>query len=995
MPASTDVSQATQDKSKHSSEARFLNSVGRYWLAAIFALALAIRLWFAFAEGHSSLVYSCDASEYLRDANGLAKLLESSDRTQIFSDAFKSLSDRAAAEPHLSPGFEPVKELAIAGPIFPLFLVLSHAAFGLPITQLNWQAPVLFQCILTSLTCVLIAWIGKSAWRKDVGITAGVISALYPGFIVNSVRMYSESFSCFLLCAVVALTIPVLNKSGMFHSVSTGILLAFLQLTRSVMVLVTGLTFALTTLLSTGKSRILRLCGLLAGLAIVFAPWLLFQQLAFHKSSVVVDRVGHYNLFIGTNITTQGYLSYPYPDGGGIEKKSYGTLVGAQIKESPERFARLMLDKPLRLYKFPWNDFRTPIGLIGINAQVLFHQIALAFAAVGLALCLFDKSQKLNEVSKLRLTLVTLWAMHCVYLVFITVPRYNLTSIPFLILFAAAGLTAVMKAIKSPIKSLNESEEQVLSKTSALALCGALALTMIAARIDWSGIILPTGASLMVALVVAAVIKSLTLSTFFILLYRAAAHFSHNQNLIRMVTVTAALITIPICSLPLKSNGRFGETQLPQQLTANGSKSTGSVVQTIAIPEAKRSSIGKRNCYVLIDCENWQAVGNDAQIMVNDVALKGAPIPLMPFTQPLAEMKSRGQKPDSQQRYLECEDIYSSLTSAAGGGNLDMRQWFAIAIPPAVIDTALAGGKQVLKISVKRNQSIASAIYGSLVDKNEDSIRIPSIARFSWEKAFYGVEIEDGFTDSRYDDKISISSSTTSDTRDQKIIPNIRLLIGPPAPATTVLSNADASSSSTATPNAGLASASAEASPGASASPSSTASSDISAEDSSSASRLSSAIGQSRLVLNENQLSATDPNSLWLISVNGKFVSDKSSTENIPVSFAAIIESVDKGVRHRYRSPWVPVSMVSPAGTSNFQFAFPFQPSALPGKLKSISIESHSDGPASKKEYFSVNNQSTVRPPAGALGASHRIEAMKLEIHNLPSNPIGFGHEVL
>jgi 4-amino-4-deoxy-L-arabinose transferase-like glycosyltransferase len=978
LPASTDVSQATQDKSKHSSEARFLNSVGRYWLAAIFALALAVRLWFAFADGHSSLVYSCDASEYLRDANGLAKLLESSDRTQIFCDAFKSLSDRAATEPHLSPGFEPVKELAIAGPIFPLFLVLSHAAFGLPITQLNWQAPVLFQCILTSLTCVLIAWIGKSAWRKDVGITAGIISALYPGFIVNSVRMYSESFSCFLLCAVVALTIPVLNKSGMFHSVSTGILLAFLQLTRSVMVLVTGITFALTTLLSTGKSRILRLAGLVAGLAIVFAPWLLFQQLAFHKSSVVVDRVGHYNLFVGTNITTQGYLSYPYPDGGGIEKKSYGTLVGAQIKESPERFARLMLDKPLRLYKFPWNDFRTPIGPIGINAQVLFHQIALAFAAVGLTLCLLNKSQKISEVSRLRLTLVALWAMHCVYLVFITVPRYNLTSIPFLVLFAAAGLTTVVRAISSPIKSLNDSEELVLSKASALAVCGTLALSMICARIDWSGIIVPTGASLMVALIVAAIIKGLTLSAFFILLYRASAQFSHNKNLIKLGTAIAALIAVPICSLPLKSNGRFGETQMPQQSGAVGSERTNNILQTIAIPDAKRLALGTRDCYLLIDCENWQAVGNDAQITVNGVALTAAPVPLMPFTQALTEMKSRGQKPASQQRYLECEDIYSSLTSAAGGGNLDIRQWFAIAIPPAVIDSVLSLNKRSLEISIKRNPSVASAIFASLIDRSDTNIRIPSIARFSWEKAFYGVEIEDGFTDSRYDDKISIESGTNGDTTNQKIIPNIRLLIGPTAQARTDLSNTSAATSGP------LSNASAAAS-------SILSSTNISSQTSANG----TAVGQSKAVLNEGQLSAKDRNSLWLISVNGKFVSDKSSTENIPVSFSAIIESVDKGVRHRYRSPWVPTSMVSPAGTSNFQFAFPFQPSALPGKLTNVSIESHSGGPASKKEYFSVNNQSTTRPPAGSLGASHRVEALKLEINNLPSNPIGIGYEVL
>lgn len=35
-------------------------------LSGTFLCALVIRLWFAFFDGHETIVYSCDASEYLR-----------------------------------------------------------------------------------------------------------------------------------------------------------------------------------------------------------------------------------------------------------------------------------------------------------------------------------------------------------------------------------------------------------------------------------------------------------------------------------------------------------------------------------------------------------------------------------------------------------------------------------------------------------------------------------------------------------------------------------------------------------------------------------------------------------------------------------------------------------------------------------------------------------------------------------------------------------------
>lgn len=921
MQTTTDPSNPTIEKPNTAPGLNLGVKLSRFWLCPIFALALAVRLWFAFADGHSAIVFSCDASEYLRDARGLAQLVTSPTAAQDLSESLKLLGNSLSAQEaaQMRQQFAPVKELAIAGPIFPIALLLSFATFGLPVAQTNWQAPVIFQCIITALTCVLIAFIGKHAWNRNAGIAAGIIAALYPGFIVNSIRMYSESFSCFLLCAVVALTIPVVRKSGMFHSVSAGICLAFLQLTRSVMVLVTGLTFLLTAWLSAGKSRMLRLAGLLVGMALVFAPWMLFQQLAFGKSSLVVDRVGHYNLFVGTNITTQGYLSYPYPDGRGIEKKSYATLVAAQVKESPERFARLMVDKPLRLLKYPWNDFRTPIGPFKIGAQVLFHQVMLAFAVIGLALCLFEKRENASSL-RLKLLLALLLAMHAVYLVFITVPRYNLTSIPFLALFAGAGLVAVIGALKHSSKhaAMQNLNHSILTRPAAGVLLGSLALSFVFARVDWFGSILaPLGTSSVVALVVSSLLKALPLSAFFAVLYMATKQLPKEKKLVRLIPIVTALIVVPLCSLPSRSHGRINEWALSSR-SANAAK------QFISIPADKAKSIASRDCYVIVDSSNWQALGNGGHIVVNGVPLKSAAIPLMPFTQNLAETKSRGQNTRVEQHYLECEDIYSSLTAAAGGGNLDIRQWFAVRIPSQVINTAIAQDEPGLQIELDQKPATGSDLFGMYAESKDENVRIPSVARFSWEKAFFGVESEDGFTDSRYDDRVEVKNlgklRTATDTTNWIKVPNIRLLVAPPA------------------------------------------------------------------------LTESD---LRIASVTGALNSTDTEEKNIPLNFSGIMESTDEqGKVHRYRTPWVPTSLVSTPGSNEFRFAFPYTTRALPGTAGNITVKCQPGGVAAGTDFFAVNGNSADLIKSGILGDKHVIQSLRVETFQLKSNPIGYGYEV-
>ena len=114
------------------------------------------------------------------------------------------------------------------------------------------------------------------------------------------------------------------------------------------------------------------LVGLAIGFACVALPWLAFQKVAFGDASLIVDRVGHYNFFVGNNTDTQGWLSVPYPDGRGIEEKPLHGISGEEAyQRNPSHWWSLLpVDKPLRLFQFPWNDYRTPIDRLGFKGQV-------------------------------------------------------------------------------------------------------------------------------------------------------------------------------------------------------------------------------------------------------------------------------------------------------------------------------------------------------------------------------------------------------------------------------------------------------------------------------------------------------------------------------------------------------------------------------------------------------------------------------------------------
>src|SRR5262249_48186724 len=154
-----------------------------------------IRIWFNFFASHVNCYASCDASEYLRNAVALGQFL--AQLPVVFKDALACLAGSASpqAAESVRSFVTPLNDFYISGPVFPAFLLGCFLLTGTPPGTDAWMAPLAVQSLLSAFTCIFIALAAEHAFERKVGYAAGIMSVIYPAFIVNSGRLYTETFA--------------------------------------------------------------------------------------------------------------------------------------------------------------------------------------------------------------------------------------------------------------------------------------------------------------------------------------------------------------------------------------------------------------------------------------------------------------------------------------------------------------------------------------------------------------------------------------------------------------------------------------------------------------------------------------------------------------------------------------------------------------------------------------------------------------------------------
>jgi len=692
--------------------------MSRTLLLGIFALSLAFRLWFNFVYPHINNAGAADGSEYLRLAQALDRYFSQPDSELSILSGFKQ-----------------------SGPVFPLFILLCQKVSGIFGAFPDSAGPVFGQCVLASFADVFLCLTANLLFGRRCALFAAAFTIFYPAYLINCGRLYAESFSTSLSTILLYLMCRgfVGEKRRWFHFLSLGVGLASLQLARSVMILLSAISIPLTFLQERKTGAIKGSGLLLIGIALVLIPWLFAQKAVLNKASLVVDRVGNYNLFVGTNPDISGWLSYPYPDGTGIENRSAISVLRSNLNLSWSRSLKLMLDKPFRLAKFPWNDFRTEVGLFTFPVQVAFHQILLLLCATGICLSFMtnaDGQPAEKGVFRARLLLLAYFASHAIYWFFITVPRYNMTATPVLILFAAAGAVAILSLFN------RDHERGVL-------LVNALVLLFFCSRLSEIGLLVKITGSPGASLLTLSLLKALAALLFFFLIWKFTPAPKEKAVSASSVSIAVALFSVLLVSSPVRANGRALEWHA--SLNHPGEK----IVQRFRFSNTDLAKLADKQLFLLLDTDGARSFVENGVLRVNGERVDGPVIPGISLTQDFSAAKYMGKQ--QEQIYFECEWIYDCMSASAGCGSSDIRQWFVLPLPSNAVSKILSSGLATVEVENEK------AVRGFKVFGNYQPVNLfPSVHSSSWEKAFYGVENDRGFTDSRYDEKRDLSRHESS-----------------------------------------------------------------------------------------------------------------------------------------------------------------------------------------------------------------------------------------
>lgn len=721
--------------------------------AAVFCLALGLRAGFAYLETGAEYRYALDAAEYARSAEALAGFLEAP--PDIGEDLLRAFSGKTTWN---SAAYEPLKEMVCqSGVIYPLFLVLGQKLFGQPVGS-DFSAAILLQCMVSALACVFVGLAARRCFDcHRIGLAAAVLAAVYPGFIVNCPRLLSETLACFFVSLALYLSIEVIACRRWKLALGLGITLAALELTRPALLLV-GLAFIGVMLMRFSDVFTRRALVLLVmGAVLTVAPVMALQKLTLGQSSVVQDRKGLYNLVVGTNPDTSGWLAYPFMSFAGLDGPAAAGVLATRVMQRPADFALTALEKPCRLLAFPWNDFKKSIGSISSGQQVAFHQVLLYLALFGLALGMgANRGSRRGRVLALSVVLV-----HAGYFLFSTLGRYGVTAMPAVLIFSAAGLFLLVRLMRR-------------GQASIVLLLGALFLVM---QGDFVGYL---RAVPLISSFQAAFFAELGIKLVCVMVFLAAVALCEpdsrgqdrgSRGLARLGSMTA-LVFLVLSILPVRAFGRAHEWSVDL------GPDNQAITQVIDLSRIDRQKLATRDCYLIIDCRSWKEPGQLVDVFVNEKKLEGPALPLMPLVQFQSQFQLQSQLQSGGNH--EFESVFSQAVKPAGAGLADLRQWFAFKLPPG---TVAAGGKLTAHI-VRRSGQSPARLYGSYILRREQAI-IPSLNHYSWDKCLYGVEQKDGLSDPRFDERYPVAG-LACESRDLSQQPglqtgtyNLRLLLAP------------------------------------------------------------------------------------------------------------------------------------------------------------------------------------------------------------------------
>ena len=343
-------------------------------------------------------------------------------------------------------------------PLYPYFLALVYATLGSSVLTIR-----LVQAVISAASCVLLADTGWRLFSRRAGIVAGLLLACYPPAIFLDTLVQKSVLDLFFLCLALWLLSRLMAGPRRAWAWWLGVSLGCLMLTRenaSILVPPVLLWIALQRPLPSATR--LRLAGLLlAGLAVVLLPVGIRNFAVGGEFYVTTSQFGP-NFYIGNNPAADGTYKSLRPRRG---KAAFERQDATQIAEqamgrslTPAEVSGYFTDQALafirsnpgRWLQLLWRKFVLTWNTTEISDTE--DQYTYARWSWPLKLGVVWNLGVLAPLGLLGIWITAgdwrrLWILHVMLaayvaslILFYVFARYRFPMVPFLVLFAAAGL---------------------------------------------------------------------------------------------------------------------------------------------------------------------------------------------------------------------------------------------------------------------------------------------------------------------------------------------------------------------------------------------------------------------------------------------------------------------------------------------------------------------------------------------------------------------------
>lgn len=316
--------------------------------------------------------------------------------------------------------FGPVAPTAHQYPLYTFFLYFHFLLFGK-----NYLWVELTQALIGSLSCVLLAHLGRSLFDLHTGMTAGVLSALYPTYVYWTTRIQALTLEILLLIALLLLLLRAMRRDRLSDWAAAGTTLGLAALSKTLYLILVPSFFLWTWLWRhpPGPRLLKNLAVFVFAALLVIAPWTIRNAVTL-RAFVPITTNGGFNLWVGNNphasgsmFTTdhRGMRETISPEmlgrlaaaGSDVEKeKIFSQAAWTYLREHPGRFVALI---PPKLRALWWFDPDLPSDYP--KARQAVYLLLLFPALLGL----LASAPQWRKLSIFYLIYLTLSAAYSVY----------------------------------------------------------------------------------------------------------------------------------------------------------------------------------------------------------------------------------------------------------------------------------------------------------------------------------------------------------------------------------------------------------------------------------------------------------------------------------------------------------------------------------------------------------------------------------------------------